>query len=126
MKLLLKYILPVLVAMAFVGYGDGSSCADSAASDFEMALSEAAVSCDISESEPEPCLPRQITSSVNVVPHSNARRVDNSHRHGFEFIKSGKVINAGIRYFTQNISIVIYSSHFEPGQRLLCLGRLII
>ena len=126
MRLLLKYILPVLVALAFVGYGDGSSCADPAASDFEMALSEAAVSCDISESEPEPCLPRQITSSVNVVPHSNARRVDNSHRHGFEVIKSGKVINAGARYFVQNISIVISSSLTEPAHRLIRMGKLVI
>lgn len=126
MKLLLKYVIPVLVALAFVGYGDRASCADSAASDFEMALSEAAVSYDISESEPEPCLPRQITPSVNVVSHSTARRIDNSHRHSFEFIKSGKVINAYVGYFIQNPSIVLFSSLTEPAKRLICLGRLVI
>lgn len=126
MKHLLKYIFPILVALAFVGYGDRSSCDDSFLSDIEMALNKAVVSYDISESEPVPCLPRQISSSVNASIQGGARRIDNQQRHNFEFIKSGKIINSGVRYFTQNISGVINSSYFDPGQRLLSLGRLII
>ena len=126
MKLLLKYILPVLVSLAFAGYGDAVSCGESVLSDMDVALNESALSCDISESEPEPCLPRQITPTVNVTSHSNARRTDNQHRHGFEFVKSGKVINAGVRYFIQNRSVAFYSSIAEPSHRLIQMGKLII
>lgn len=126
MKLMLKYVLPVLVSLVFIGYGDGASCDESVLSDVDMALNEASLSCDISESEPEPCLPRQITPTVNVISHGNARRTDSQHRCGFEFVKSGKVINAGVRCFIQNRSVAISSSISEPAHRLIRMGKLII
>jgi hypothetical protein len=43
-----------------------------------------------------------------------------------EFAKSGKVVNAGLRYVTQTKSIILHSSLIEPAHKLIYLGKLII
>jgi hypothetical protein len=42
------------------------------------------------------------------------------------FAKSGRIENAGIRFFVQRKSITRHSSLIEPSHRLLSLGKLII
>ena len=84
--------------------------------------------CDnvISASESELCLPRQVCYSNPSGVRTTARRTTGYGRINVEFAKSGKMINAGLRYSIQTKSILIHSSLMNPAQKLLYLGVLII
>ncbi len=126
MKKLLKYLLPVIVAFAFWNCEERyvSTVAEEVSE--VMSLSETSCQTEISESESELCLPRQVSFAGSHRVQSAPRRTTGTHRNNLEFTKSGKVINAGIRYFVQRKSIIIHSSLVEPSFRLLSLGKLII
>ena len=127
MKKLLKYLLPLIIAAAFWNWSDTKH---------ESSVPEEAIACmhidqtsrqsDISESQNEFCLPRQ-ESFGNTQRLQNApRRTTGFNRSNLEFTKSGKVINAGLRFFIQQKSLIVHSSLIEPAFRLLYLGKLII
>lgn len=126
MKTLLKYLFPVIAALAFLNGPDNS--APAAADDASVPASQAHMTSDskISETESELCLPRQVSSACPQQLQSSARRTGGMHRNNIEFTKSGKIINADLRYFIQRQSIIIHCSLIEPALRLLYLGRLII
>ena len=127
MKKLLKYLLPLIVAAAFWNLADTGH---------ESSVSEEAVACmhidqtsrqsDISETQHEFCLPRHVSFGNTQRVQNAPRRTAGFNRNNLEFAKSGKVINAGLRFFTQQKSIIIHSSLIEPAFRLLYLGKLII
>lgn len=122
---ILKYLLPLLVVAAICG-GTGERVAD-IQEDFMSEASLDAVGCQnsISETESDLCLPRQITSGTTTNVQNAARRTTNVQRSSLEFAKSGKVINAGIKYLTIS-TIIFQSALYEPASRLSALGRLII
>lgn len=121
----LKYLLPLLVVAVLCG-GTGERVAD-VQEDFMSEAYLDAVDChsSISQTESDPCLPRQITSGTNTNVQNAVRRTNTVQRSSLEFAKVGKVINAGIRYLTRNI-IIFRSALYEPASRLSALGRLII
>ena len=121
----LKYLLPLLVVAVLCG-GTGERVAD-VQEDFMSEAYLDAVDChnSISETESDLCLPRQITNGTTTNVQNAARRTNSVQRSSLEFAKSGKLINAGIKYFTRNIS-VFKSALYEPASRLSSLGRLII
>ena len=121
----LKYLLPLLVVAVLCG-ATGERVAD-VQEDFMSEAYLDAVDCQnsISQTESDPCLPRQITSSTNTNIQNAARRTSGAQRSTLEFAKAGKVINAGIRCLTRNI-IIFRSALYEPASRLSALGRLII
>ncbi len=126
MKRLLKYLFPVILAVAFWNCADDSVSEVSADGPVAASFSEVANDTSLSTSDSEFCLPRQVSAATSSTLQSSARKTNNAHRKNIEFTKSGKVINAGVRYFIQRNAIFIHSSHIEPSSRLLCLGRLII
>lgn len=127
MKKLLKYLLPLIVAAAFWNQADTRH---------EFSVSEEAAVCmhidqtsrhsDISEYQHEFCLPRQVSFGSTQRVQNAPRRTTGFNRNNLEFAKSGKVINAGLRFFIQQKSIIVHSSLLEPSFRLLYLGKLII
>lgn len=127
MKKLLKYLIPLILATAFWNCADAKN---------ELPVSEEAAACmridetsrqsDISETQHEFCLPRQVSFGNTQRVQNAPRRTTGLNRNNLEFAKSGKVINAGLRFFIQQKSIIVHSSLIEPSYRLLCLGRLII
>lgn len=121
----LKYLLPLLVVAVLCG-ATGERVAD-VQEDFMSEAYLDAVDCQnsISQTESDPCLPRQITSGTNTNVQNAVRRTNTVQRSSLEFAKAGKVINAGIRYLTRNI-IIFRSALYEPASRLSALGRLII
>lgn len=126
MKRLLKYLFPAIAAFVFWNCTDApASAAADEASDV-MSFEERAYRSAVSESESELCLPRQISSANSQRVQSTARRTVGAGRSNFEFVRSGKVVNADIRYSVQRNSILIHSALIEPANRLLCLSRLII
>lgn len=125
MKRLLKYLFPVIAVLALWNCMSTSVSADTedtAVMSFEETVCQSA----ISESQSELCLPRQISVASCQRIQSGMRRTVGSGRNNIEFTKSGKIINADIRYFVQKKSIIIHSSLIEPSHRLLYLGKLII
>ena len=122
---ILKYLLPLLVVAVLCG-ATGERVAD-VQEDFMSEAYLDAVDCQnsISQTESDPCLPRQITSGTNTNVQNAVRRTSTVQRSSLEFAKAGKVINAGIRYLTRNI-IIFRSALYEPASRLSALGRLII
>ena len=127
MKKLLKYLIPLILAAAFWNFPDTTH---------ESPVSEEVATCmhigetsrqsDISETQHEFCLPRQVSFGNTQRVQNAPRRTTGTHRNNIEFSKSGKVVNAGLRFFIQQKSIIVHSSLIEPAFRLLYLGKLII
>lgn len=125
MMKILKYLLPLIV-FAAISCGTDERIAD-VQEDFMTESALDALSCQnsISETESDLCLPRQITGTTTTQVQHAARRTTSVQRSSLEFIKAGKVINAGIKSLTSN-SIILRSALYEPASRLFTLGRLII
>lgn len=125
MKRLLKYLLLGLIAFALHERAEDSRSheADTLPAD----ISSLTVEYDdcLSPVQHDFSLPRQ-TSSVNNVRLQSSRRPDNIQRHNFECVKSGKVINACIRYSLQRQTRIAESSLAEPSLILPRLCRFII
>ena len=92
----------------------------------ELALDDLHPQTSFSDYESEPLLPRQITSSTTNHAPVVVRKMGGIQKTKLEFTKSGKLINAGVRYLRQNQYIILRSSKADPGQMLHTLGRLII
>lgn len=126
MKRFLKYLLSAIVAFVFWNCTDIPVSAVSEDSSATMSLVETESQTTISESESVLCLPRQDSFANSYRSQTTARRTVSEGRSNIEFAKSGKVINAEIRYSVQRNSILIHSTLIEPNHRLLSLGKLII
>ena len=123
---LFKYLLPVLAAVVFWNCAENPANPVSDESVADISLIEVACQSSLSSTDHEFCPPRQV-SFANAQRVQNApRRTSGVQRSNLEFTKSGKVINAVLRYFIQRKSVIIHSSLIEPSHRLLCLCKLII
>lgn len=120
----LKYLLPLIMALAFWNCTDDSESTAAGKASEAIFLNEPECHSDISEPESKLFIPRKVSFAHRT--QGAVRRTSGAQRNSFEFVKSGRIINADIRYFVQKKSIIIHSSLTEPGNRLLCLGRLII
>ena len=126
MKKLLKYIFPVIVAVAFAGSADGAGFQAADGYPENRSIYTGTYQTTLSESESEPCLPRQISFAAPHQVRSSARRINTSQRNGFEFTRSGKIEKAGIRYIVQTTFIMTRSLLADPACILLRTGKLII
>ena len=126
MRRYLKYLLPLMVAVAFWNCDDSLLSAVPEEFSASHAICEAVCDNIISSSESELCLPQQTSYASPSRVQSAPRRTSGYSRANFEFAKSGKVINAGLSYFIQRKSIITHSSLIEPSHKLLYLGKLII
>ena len=126
MKSILKYLFLTIVTVLFWNCADSSISADPEDGRMTMSFSENEYHANISAPDSQLCLPRQVSYSNVQRVQSSSRRTNVVHRNNFEFIKSGKEINADLMYLIQKKSIIIHSSLIRPSNRLLSLGRLII
>ena len=126
MKKLLKYLLFFLAAAVLWGAADKEMSSVTAEDVADMVLEKAISSTDLSQSDHQFSLPRQTSFANSQRAQSSVRRTNSVHRNNTEFAKSGKVVNAGLRYVTQTKSIIIHSSLIEPAHKLIYLGKLII
>lgn len=126
MKRLLKYLFPVIAAVAFWNFTEIPVSRVAEGTDAAMSLIDATCQTSVSEPQAELCLPYKVSFANSCRVQVSARRTFGSSRTNIGFMKSGRIVNAGIRYFVQKKSIIIHSSLIEPGHRLLCLGKLII
>ena len=128
MKKLLKYLLPIFL-FAIFSHGTEEVVSEVSLEDFR-AVEESifAHQCTISDSgaDSELCLPRQISTANTLRAHSSVKRNPGVNRVNTEFIASGKLINAELRFFILQKSIITQSSLADPAFMLLKLGKLII
>lgn len=127
MKNLLKYIVPIIMAIAFID-GLYQSDTTSLCNDWNSFASEADSSyfssCTTANSDLS--LPRQISSSNGLRLQTTGKRCNPLQKSCSEFIKAGKAVNSCIRYSTQEKSIIIRASYIKPAVRLIILCKLII
>lgn len=123
---LLKYLFPFIVALAFINGTEAAQPSDVADSIYGINIEADIVETCLTAPEAEIFLPRQAFSANSTRTQSNSRRPDNSYRHNFKFVKSGKIIDSGIRFIVQKQSSVNYSSISEPGHILTSFCRFII
>ena len=126
MKKLLKYLLFFLAAAVLWGEADKEMSSVTAEDVADIVMEKAISGTDISQSDHEFSLPRQTSFANSQRAQSSVRRTNSVHRSNTEFAKSGKVVNAGLRYVTQTKSIILHSSLIEPAHKLIYLGKLII
>ena len=126
MKRWLTYLLPLMVIALFWNCKDNPASTSPDKAPLMHTISEAVCDNVINASESELCLPSQISYAGPSRIQTSARRTTGYSRVNFEFANSGKLINAGLRYFIQKKSILIHSSLVEPAHKLLYLGKLII
>lgn len=126
MKKWLKYLLHVIVVAVFWNVISENASANATDTVADFSVSASAHLSNISDSESEPCLPRQLTFASSHQVQSFTRRAACAQRHNTEFAKTGRIYNTSLRYLIQTISLNTYSSLTESAQRLLCLGKLII
>lgn len=126
MKKLLKYLLFFLAAAVLWGEADKEMSSVTAEDVADIVMEKAISGTDISKSDHEFSLPRQTSFANSQRAQSSVRRTNSVHRNNTEFAKSGKVVNAGLRYVTQTKSIILHSSLIEPAHKLIYLGKLII
>ena len=126
MKKLLKYLLFFLAAAVLWGEADKEMSSVTAEDVADIVMEKAISGTDISQSDHEFSLPRQTLFANSQRAQSSVRRTNSVHRNNTEFAKSGKVVNAGLRYVTQTKSIILHSSLIEPAHKLIYLGKLII
>lgn len=126
MKRLLKYLVLSVVAAAFWCGADkdfSQACIDDV-TDISFVLES--YGKEISSTDQEFNLPRQTSVANSQRVQSSVRRTGGTQRNNMVFAKSGRIENAGIRFFVQRKSITSHSSLIEPSHRLLSLGKLII
>ena len=123
---LLKYLLFFLAAAVLWGEADKEMSSVTAEDVADIVMEKAISSMDLSQSDHQFSLPRQTSFANSQRAQSSVRRTNSVHRNNTEFAKSGKVVNAGLRYVTQTKSIIIHSSLIEPAHKLIYLGKLII
>lgn len=126
MQRIFKYILVMIIAAAVWSGADEAVADLSPEMLAELALDDLHPQTSFSDYESEPLLPRQITSSTTNHAPVVVRKMGGIQKTKLEFTKSGKLINAGVRYLRQNQYIILRSSKADPGQMLHTLGRLII
>jgi hypothetical protein len=126
MQRIFKYILVMIIAAAVWSGADEAVADLSPEMLAELALDDLHPQTSFSDYESEPLLPRQITSSTTNHAPVVVRKIGGIQKTKLEFTKSGKLINAGVRYLGQNQYIILRSSKADPGQMLHTLGRLII
>ncbi|MBR5299524.1 MAG: hypothetical protein IKU36_04640 [Bacteroidales bacterium] len=126
MKKLLKYLLFLVVTVAFWGSADKDVSSVSIEDIADMSIEDVSSHVDFSQTDYAFSLPRQTSFANSQRAQSSVRRTNSVHRSNTEFVKSGKVENAGLRFAIQAKSIIIHSSLIEPAHKLIYLGKLII
>ena len=126
MSNLLKYLIPIIIAIAFIDGVDNSDSVVLTDSVQDVSTEVEAFYSDYSSSDLDVYISRRI-SSTNVLRLQNTpTRANTTHRHNFEFMKAGKVVSIETSNFIQKKSQIIHSSFTKPVHRLISIGKLVI
>ena len=126
MSNLLKYLIPIIIAIAFIDGVDKSDSVVLTDSVQDVSTEVEAFYSDYSSSDLDIYIPRRV-SSTNVLRLQNTpKRANTTHRQNFKFMKAGKVVSIETSNFIQKKSQIIHSSFTKPVHRLISIGKLVI
>ena len=126
MKNLLKYLIPLLMIVAFHNAAGRFDVPSKSSAESNLPIENTALSVSFLSGSSSLNLPSQITYSSPVRVEETARRTDSHSRQNFVFVKAGKLINTGIKYFVQKTTCVVKTSLTQHSGKLIFLGKLII
>lgn len=128
MEKLLRYLISILIAVAFIRGIDKPGSVSVEDSVESLASDEIAYYTDFSTSEinTDLFLPRQASSTNVLRVQSTTKRTSNVHRNNFEFVNSGTQINLSAKHFVQKKSLISHTHFIKPAHRLISFGKLII
>ena len=127
MKHLLKYLLFSFIALALY-----SSAGDDSYANVENYLEDNPAgeyilsTCDFTTPQGDFSQPRPISTVNAPRVQSNGRNNETSHRQNVEFVKSGRIINTGVRFVAQIQSLSLYSFLTDSGRKRVSFCRFII
>ena len=125
-KTLIKYLILIIIAVAFIDGIGKSDSVDTENSIEDLTTEFVTEHVDFSIFDSALHNSRQISSVSAPTLKTVSQRVNNTHKHNFAFVKAGKILNIGIINSLYNSSLIHYSSLTKPTRRLICFGRLII
>lgn len=126
MKNLLKYLIPLLVIVAFHNAAGRFDIPSQYSDKSNTPVENSTFSVGLSSVGSCLNLPRQISVSSPIRVEESARRIESYSRQSVVFVKAGKLINTGIRYSIQKMVCVVKTSLTQHSSKLIFLGKLII
>lgn len=126
MKNLLKYLLPIVMIVAFSNAAGGFESSSQRDASYSRPVENVEFSGAFSTPHSELGVPGQVSLSCPTRVHSGARRTVGAHRPVSEFLKSGKASNISVLYSAQRQSVIVNTSVIEHAHKLVYLGKLII
>ncbi len=126
MKSLIKYLILIIIAFAFI---DGMSKSDSAIVENSIKdLTTEFVTPDTNFSIFDSALhtSRQVSPVNYSTIQNSSQRANNGHKQTYTFVKAGKILNTGTINSIHNNSQTLYSYLTKPIHRLISFGKLII
>jgi len=125
-KTLIKYLILIIIAVAFIDGIGKSDSVDTENSIEDLTTEFVTEHVDFSIFDSALHNSRQISSVSAPVLKTVSQRVNNTHKHNFIFVKAGKILNIGIINSIHNNSQNFYYSFIRATHRLISFGRLII
>lgn len=126
MKNLLKYLILFLVFVAFHDAASGFDVPSNHSIESKVPTESTTFSTSLSSAGSSLNLPSQISYSSPVRVEESARRTESHNRQNFVFVKAGKLIDTGIKYYIQKTACVVKTSLTQHSAKLIFLGKLLI
>ena len=126
MKKLIKYLIIITIAFAFIddmGKSD-SMVAENSVEDLTTEFVTTDTNFSIFDSALHSS--RQVSPVNTSYVQNISQRANNGHRQNYTFIKAGKILNTGVINSIYNNSQTLYSYFTKPIHRLISFGKLII
>ena len=126
MKNFIKYLIPIIIAFAFI---DGMGKSDSAIAENsieDLTTEFVTAHTDFSIFDSALHSSRQVSPVNYSTVQNSSQRANNGHRQNDTFIKAGKILNTGVINSIHNNSQSLYSCLTKSSLRLISFGKLII
>ena len=125
MKVLLKYIIAIIFAIAFFNDSEtNESNNELLSNDFS---SESAICyTNLSEDNADIYFTIRPTTNYTSCAQNSNNRTNNTHKHNFKFFKTGKFVDSYNKYIIQKKTTTALSLLIKPINRLISFGKLII
>lgn len=126
MKKCLKYLILLLMAAICYDVDCQSDISSEHCSFHCNDIEVVTLSTFVSETASDFCIPCQTSGSSSVRIQSNTRKTDNCQKNNFGFIKSGRIINLGVRRYISGFFVWRHSPFADSSSKRILQGKFII
>lgn len=125
MKVLLKYIIAIIFAIAFFNGSEIKESNKEVLSN-NLSIENAICNTNLSEADTDIYYTFRPTTSYTSCAQNSNNRTNNTHKQNFKFLKIGKFVDSCNKYIIQKKSATTLSLLIKPINRLISFGKLII